>query len=60
MCSANLFSGLWMISVINMCVHSARCYSAAGPELIEVFVDDKPVMVDPSCTVLQVSYKIRD
>ena len=44
-------------SVYNIlfCVITARCYSTEGPELIEVFVDDKPVMVDPGCTVLQVN-----
>ena len=36
---------------------SRRAYSAAGanepPKKVEVFVDDKPVLVDPGTTVLQ-------
>ena len=36
---------------------SSRAYSAAGanepPKKVEVFVDDKPVLVDPGTTVLQ-------
>ena len=32
-----------------------RCLSGAAPEKIEVFIDDKKVMVDPGTTVLQVS-----
>ena len=34
---------------------TARCQSAAtNPDLVEVFVDDKPVYVEPGTTVLQV------
>lgn len=31
----------------------ARCSSTAVPEKVEVFVDDKPVMVEPGTTLLQ-------
>lgn len=34
---------------------TARCQSSAAPERIEVFVDDKKVLVDPGMTILQVS-----
>ena len=32
----------------------ARCNTTAAPEKIEVFVDDKPVYVEPGTTILQV------
>ncbi|KAL4222175.1 NADH dehydrogenase Fe-S protein subunit 1 ndufs1 [Mactra antiquata] len=31
----------------------ARCNSSAPPEKLEVFVDDKPVLVEPGTTILQ-------
>lgn len=34
--------------------NTARGTATKAPEKIEVFVDDKPVMVDPGTTVLQV------
>lgn len=39
----------------RMFYSQARCYSSAGGSVqkVEVFVDDKPVLVDPGCTVLQ-------
>lgn len=48
------------ISGTNRCLYlTARTSSTAtpakAPEKIEVFVDDKSVMVDPGTTVLQVS-----
>lgn len=32
---------------------AARCNSTAAPEQVEVFVDDKPVYVEPGTTILQ-------
>ncbi|XP_069111748.1 NADH-ubiquinone oxidoreductase 75 kDa subunit, mitochondrial-like [Argopecten irradians] len=34
-------------------IAAVRCSSSAAPEKVEVFVDDKPVYVDPGTTVLQ-------
>lgn len=39
----------------SMVLGGARTQSSA-PEKIEVFIDDKPVMVEPGTTVLQVSF----
>lgn len=39
---------------ITQVVRTAATTPAKAPEKIEVFVDDVPVMVDPSTTVLQV------
>lgn len=43
-----------MISV-DCLLPVARCYTTAAPEKVEVFVDDKPVLVEPGTTLLQVS-----
>ena len=46
---------------INMCFYCcgliyivARTLSTSAPEKVEVFIDDKPVLVEPGTTVLQV------
>lgn len=32
------------------------CMSSTAPEKVEVFIDDKPIMVEPGTTVLQVKF----
>ena len=34
---------------------SVRCNTTAAPDKVEVFVDDKPVSVEPGTTLLQVN-----
>lgn len=38
---------------------NVRGTATRAPEKIEVFIDDKPVMVDPGTTVLQVNRFLR-
>lgn len=43
----------WFLSVLE--VRTAATATAAAPNLLEVFVDGNPVMVEPGTTVLQVT-----
>lgn len=43
-----------IVGNITLLIFVARCNSTAAPEKVEVFVDDKPVYVEPGTTMLQV------
>lgn len=38
-------------------IRSTGTVPAKAPEKIEIFIDDKPVLVDPGTTILQVSHQ---
>ena len=45
----------WFLSVLEVRTAATATATAAAPNLLEVFVDGNPVMVEPGTTVLQVT-----